>query len=358
MMRSFTSFFKLVPAFSITVLLILIFEFSLYFIPDLYKIDAAGPFFVHYKREIAEDKTKEFDILILGDSRSLSLKAHNKSETNPYSMYNFSLPAAGARYYPFLLKKYLSHHVNKPKLVVWAGDLRQFKKENTINFVEDKKIFNEYKHRLLNLFSFSETWEQYSGQELFFMFRQYLPTYLLTYKFRQGFEVFVGARLESLFKLRSHLRDRNDLITKLAETNNGQINLGTFFFTNEQGFAEKEFQKQSKYYNTEERTMKPLVDFLEYTKKENIPFVVLALPQAKGFYETLFFKTVRQDIDSITKQYSHATYLEFPNMDYDISLFAEAIHYNDKGDSVVNKEFKELVYPQLIKILEEKNAKK
>jgi len=171
-------------------------------------------------------------------------------------------------------------------------------------------------------------------------------------------EAFVGARLDNLVKLKSHLSDRNNLIIKLAEQYNGQINLGTFFFTNEPGFAEKELINQLKQANTEDRNMQPLKDFLEYSKKENIPVVVLQLPQAKGYYETKFFQAVNKDIKSITSEYSHAKYLEFPNIEYDISLFAEAIHYNDRGDKVVNDEFKNLVYPVLIKFLEENDDKK
>jgi hypothetical protein len=241
--------------------------------------------------------------------------------------------------------------------VIWAGDPRQYLTYKTNRFHEDKKLWMEFKHRILNLFTLGELWEQYSGMELFFIMRQYLPNYFLSVRYRQGFEAFIGGRPEMIIKLKSHLTDRNKLIEDMVEKTNGQINLGDFFLAPPDA-AKAELVNRIAILQHTDRNMNPLKNFLLYCKQEEIPVVILNIPQAKGINDTPFFKIVNQETKQITETFDNAIYLEFPEMDYDISLFAEAIHYNTKGNSKLNKDFTERVYPEIIKFLEKKSVKK
>ena len=133
-----------------------------------------------------------------GDSRSLSILGKKKIRQEDYSMYNFSLPAAGSRYFKYYLKKYLKNHP-KPKAVIWAADPEQFQASKSFSFNADKALWAQYKHRLLNLFSVSENFDQYEGKELFFIMKESVPNLILSIKHREGIEKAVsGIKLHQL----------------------------------------------------------------------------------------------------------------------------------------------------------------
>ena len=350
-MHSFISFFKKSPAFTLAVLFIVLFETVLHFVPNLYYLDGRGSFFTYYKRFLAEDSSRSYDILIYGDSRSLSLQGQKKNDKNKYSIYNFSLPAAGPRYFPFFLKKYLKNHSEKPKLVVWAADPALMMSKKTVSFSDNPALWNEYKHRLLNLFSISEAWEQYSGTEFFFIMKEYLPHSLLTVRHRQGFESLVGIRLESLLAGKFHLVEENKRLIKFVEDENGKINLGDFFPAPE-GASEKEIEKHLPVYNTSEINTEPLRNFLDLCRKENLKVIVLNIPRAEGFHKTLFYRTAETEIKKLLLSYPEFRYVQFENMDYPLNLFSESIHYNFKGGKRVNAEYTEKIIPQFYSYIE------
>ena len=47
-------------------------------------------------------------------------------------------------------------------------------------------------------------------------------------------------------------------------------------------------------------------------------------------------------------KFPDAAYKEFPQMDYGVNLFSEAIHYNTQGEKKLNADFKNQVYPEII----------
>lgn len=350
-MHSFISFFKKSPAFAAAVIFVVLFETVLHFIPNLYYLDGRGAFFTYYKRYLAEDSTKSYDVLIYGDSRSLSLQGYQKDSTHRYSIYNFSLPAAGPRYFPYFLKKYLQNHTEKPKLVVWAADPALMMSKKTVSFSENPALWNEYKHRLLNLFTVSETWEQYGGRELFFIMKEYLPHSMLSVRHRQGFESLVGIRLENLFAGKFHLAEENRKLAAFVEKENGKVNLGDFFFA-PKGAAEQEILKHLPLYDTAEINLEPLKKFLDYCRKENLKAAVLNIPRAEGFHKTLFYRTVKTEMMKLMTDYPEFKYIEFENMDYPVDLFSESIHYNSEGGKRVNAEYAEKIVPQFYSYIE------
>ena len=346
-MNSFISYFKQVPAFGITVLLVAVIEVGLHFIPNLHYLEGGGSFFTYYKKQIAEDKTKNFDILLLGDSRSLSINGVKEGE-GEYSMYNFSLPAAGSRYFKFFLKKYLENHP-KPKLVIWAADPEQFNQSKSKTFDTDKNLWNQYKHRLLNLFTFTESLEQYRGGELVFIAKEYLPLVMYSFKYRQGFgDLLSGLKMDTLTSRETYHTRQNHMIETITSSHNGQINLGDYFIADENEVAKSYVKYIESLDQVYEHDLFPLIDFLEYCKTKEITVLVLNIPRVEGLNQTKYFQSVTPAIRETVTSFPNAKYMEFAQMDYARNLFSESIHYNNAGEKKLNSDFKNQVYPEII----------
>ncbi len=347
-MASFILFFKKSPAFVIAVVFIILVEIVLRLIPNLEYLETGGSFFTYYKRAIAEDKNQNYNILLYGDSRSLSLKGFSKAKKD-LSVYNFSLPAAGPRYVEFFLKKYIQNHKEKPKAVVWAIDMEQFQIAKNQRFDANKEIWQTYKHRLLNLFSYEESFEQYSGFELLFITKEYIPNLFYTFKFRIGIREFLnGLKLETITKKESFHITQNNMIVKLTSQNNGQINLGDFFLADEKQRKEG-YKGLFEALDKEENpfTFSPLEKFVSYAHSEKIPVIILVLPKADKLYST---KTLSKIYSELKKEFSdkkNIYYLEFPEVSYPVNLFGEGIHYTTEGSEKLNSEYENILLPKI-----------
>ncbi len=348
-MNLFISYFKKAPALYLVILIAILFEVGLHLIPNLHYIDGGGSFFTTYKKRVAENKNVSYDFVMYGDSRSLSIFGKKRQAgVNDYSMYNFSLPAAGPRYFKFYLKKYLKNHP-KPKAVIWAADPEQLQVSKSFSFHSDRVLWGQYKHRLLNLFSVSENFEQYQGKELFFIMKESVPNLLLSVKHREGIEKFLsGVKLHQIRNLKLPNVERNILIESMVNKTNGQINLGTFFLAPEGASSADSMKPYLAAMQKTEYVIEPLRDFLEFCKEEGLPVVVLDVPHAVGLNSTPFYQSVSKAIAEEVRKSENAIYLKFPENDYPYELFSESIHYNTKGETRVNKDFDLFIYPKII----------
>ena len=352
-MNSFISYFKKSPALFIAIALIVSIETILHFIPNLHYIEGGGAFLTTYKRLIAEKGKDDFDYLMFGDSRSLSILGKKRTVENKFSMYNFSLPAAGPRYFRFYLKKYLRHH-KKPEGVIWAVDPEQLQPQKGLSFNSDKALWTQYKHRLLNLFSVVENVEQYSGRELFFIMKESAPNLMYSVKYREGLEkLFSGFVLQNFKQYELPNVRRNLLIESMMNKTNGQINLGNYFFAPEDASVQNMKSYIANMQKTD-YTILPLREFLEYCKLESMPVIVLDIPHATGLNDTPYYKTTINAITNEVKNYPNAVYLSFPEVDYDPKLFSESIHYNSKGEKKVNEEFDKFIWPKVLSFARQK----
>ena len=355
-MNSFISYSKKVPAFTITALLIVMIEVGLYFIPNLHYLEGGGSFFTYYKKQIAEDKKQSFDILLLGDSRSLSIHGVKENE-GEFSMYNFSLPAAGPRYFKFFLKKYLENHAN-PKLVIWAADPEQFNQSKAKTFDTDKNLWNQYKHRLLNLFTFPESFEQYKGGELLFIAKEYLPLMMYSFKYRQGFgDLLNGLKMETFTSRETYHTRQNRMIETITSSHNGQINLGDYFIADENEVAKSYVKYIESLNKVKKYDLDPLADFLNFCKEKQIKVLVLNIPRVEGLNQTQYFQSVTPAIKDKTALFPNAKYLEYPEMHYPLSAFSESIHYNSTGEKRLNSDFKQFIYPEIISYIKNSDKK-
>ena len=328
------------------------FETTLYLVPDLYYIDGRGAFLTSYKRAVVEDPQRTYDYLVFGDSRSMSING-KKDE-----MYNFSLPAAGPRYFSFFLKKYLKYHDKKPRVVVWAADGFQFAGRKNVMYHDNPEVWKQFRHRLLNLFSISENWEQYEGEELAFIMKESLPTLLLSVKHREGFErIITGTKLSDLRDMElGNVRENKKLAQHLEELN-GQVNVGNYFDVPDfvaLDLSKKSLKQQIDQRNIKEYTMEPVLDFLEAAEKNGIKVVILEIPLMTGLSATGYNQAISRKLAEIAGRYEGAKYMRFPVMDYSPEYFAEGIHYNRKGEIRMNGEFDRYVWPEIVKFGEQK----
>lgn len=83
---------------------------------EIYFYEHTEVFLVNNVRKKMESGVLDYKGLIFGDSRSMSLIPSKES-----GIYNFSLPAMGARYYAHYLSKYLKAGNKKPEFILFAS---------------------------------------------------------------------------------------------------------------------------------------------------------------------------------------------------------------------------------------------
>jgi len=236
------SFILRFKALFLTILLLLLIEGGLRLLPLRY-IMGAGVFLTEHHRLLAEAESPAFDYVILGDSRSLSLLGHAPTAEEPYSIYNFSLPAMGPRYYKFFIEKYFSGRKQLPAAVIFAGDPALFMDTwnyayHDKNFVysespdeplsrylwnrfyrrirgllagdrrympagpdrDDPMLWDAFSHRYLHMFSASELSRQMTGAERIFIVSQAVPLFSHLYKYREGIEQYTLGLRPELFR--------------------------------------------------------------------------------------------------------------------------------------------------------------
>jgi hypothetical protein len=364
-MNLFISYFKKSPAFSIAIFLVIVIEIFLLSTPKLDYLDPTGVFYTTLKRKVAESENN-FDYIMLGDSRSLSIlgKKSNPAQNTTIdfqnnlniidlsqpSFYNFSLPAAGTRYLKYFVDKYLTSN-QKPKVIIYALDIEQFRPGQSQAFNVDPTIWSIFKHRLLNLFSLTENLSQYQGKEKYFILKESLPYTIQSVRHREGLDkLLTGMRIKDIKQGDLPYLRSNQRLEKLTDETNGQVNLGTYLeippgITNDmiQEIINGSIQAQK----DEIPNMITLLDFIHYTNQLQIPLVILEVPHAEGLPESNFYKRVRKEFIQISKNNLNVIYLSFPSKSYSLDYFAEGIHFNAKGEERVNREFNDSIWSQI-----------
>lgn len=237
---SSTSLFSRYKAFWILIGFFLVLEIVLRAAPIEYGA-GAGVFLTEHRRELAEASSPEFDYIMLGDSRSLSVNGHKKSSAEPYSLYNFSMPAMGPRYFKHLLLKYIENRKTPPAAVILSMDPGNFQKswhvplydsnmryadrldESTLEYLSKRtirglqrpftrdgiqmwaayspdEIWDHFGHRFLNLFSFAELAGQFRGPERLFVLKEALPMTSHVYRYREALASLTFSFRRSAFK--------------------------------------------------------------------------------------------------------------------------------------------------------------
>lgn len=350
-MNSFISFFRKAKGFSYAALFIIGIEIVVGFAPFMDYLDPTGVYYTTLKRSVAETKN-DYDYIMLGDSRSLSIFGKHSKDGSP-SFYNFSLPAAGTRYLPYFIDKYLTAN-ERPKAILFAIDPEQYKPSQVQAFHVDPKIWTLFKHRLLNLFSLRENMEQYEGKEAYFIFKEALPNLIPTVRHREGLEkMLTGMKPKDILNGDYPYYKSNIRLRDLTEETYGQVNLGTYLEIPDgitMDMIQKIVNDSIPGLNKTKSDMSSLDVFLDYAESKNIPIILLEIPHAEGLPQTSFYQEVRAGFKDRAKTRSHVHYLEFPGLSYPIDHFTEGIHFNEKGEERVNKEFNQVIWPKVLEL--------
>jgi hypothetical protein len=350
-MNSFTLFFKKSQGFLGALLVIIALEIFIGSAPFMKYLDPTGVFYTTLKRGIAESENN-FDYIMLGDSRSLSIKGKPGDDSNP-SFYNFSLPAAGTRYLIYFVEKYLDNN-KPPEAIIFAIDPEQFKPSQSKAFHVDPKIWMIFKHRLLNLFSLTENLKQYEGKEAYFILKESVPILIPSVRHREGLEKLITSmKPKDLQQGDFPNYKSNKRLESLTATTYGQVNLGTYLeippgITLD--MIQQSVENSINNLDHENIDLSSLDELIAFAQEKGIGIYLLEVPHATGMAETKFYLKIRSEFRLRAEKYDHVHIFSFPDNSYPIDHYAEGIHFNEKGEKRVNKEFDTFVWPRILEL--------
>jgi hypothetical protein len=376
----------------------------------IYYFEKPEKFLITYIRKKIESGKNNYDIIILGDSRSMSLNPGNFK-----NVYNFSMPAMGSRYYPYFVEKYIKYN-KKPKAIIFAGSpvlvysgkgnpvihpslkdyvsvdmtLKEYLYKRSIkrimnftnellslnknlnNFNREELIWEFFSHRLLYSFSTLELARQYIGVERIFVLSQSLPLNYSTYKYRDAiknlleidnfrtFENYYGTDKCPCEKLlitycqppRSQYQD-NKLVEKIIVENNGYMNISDRLPPKMiQKFEQQKENIISKYKTTMNNT--PIMDFtytkefIKYLQINNILYIYLLVPFPEYFKESREINEFIDKFREVLMEFPNTNIFLFPTMFFSHELYSDQVHLNCEGAKKLNDEFQNIVLPQII----------
>ncbi|MCR9144597.1 MAG: hypothetical protein NXI24_20330 [bacterium] len=358
----------------ITVAVFLVLEVIIRLLPMEYGL-GAGVFLTNHRRAVVdgvplpsgEGPEPDFDYIIFGESRSLSLSGHAPTPERPYSVYNLSLPAMGSRYYPKFLRKYLAGHERPPAAVIFAADPGVFQEswarplhdqallysdgadESLAQYLSKRTTrrvsallesgaaatqappppglrFDDYSHRFLHLFSPGELIEYYTGAERVLLLREALPLQYYTYRFRDSLRqnlkyAFRGDdriqlpdecnrcdfldRPECRPEL-SHMQDNRLIEKRLARTRGG-INLGdrlTPLQRMQFGLVRARLiEATAKRFEEIKPELKPLAEFLTVARDQGVKVVMAPTPSVDAYRGTEYYRLYAAGLAELAQRF-------------------------------------------------------
>lgn len=375
----------------------------------VYYFDKPEKFLITYIRNKIEKGNLSYKMIILGDSRSMSLKP------NYPEVFNFSLPAMGTRYYKFFVKKYLKYNP-KPKAVLFAGSptlvhsgkgsplvdsklipyvhpemsLREYLYKRSIyriiNLTSDeifsKKESNQeflwefFSHRFLFLFNTYEVSEIYRGPEWFFIISQSIPLNFLTYKHRdailnffnletyQFVENFYGTELCSCSQILekqcqtvpSNFQD-NQIMRKYIENNQGNYNISDRIpkeKLSEWELKKSEIIQQQMQIANSVPTFdfSTNQDFIEYLHQNQILYIYINIPFPDYFKEGSYIQNFFKEYEIFLSKFSNTALFKFTEEYYSRDLYPDQVHLNCYGAEKLNQEFQNSMLPKILKYID------
>lgn len=379
----------------------------------------AGVFLTNHRRAVVEGRSldasvepePDFDYIIFGESRSLSLSGHAPTAERPYSVYNLSLPAMGARYYADYLRKYLAARERPPAAVVFAADPGVFQDawarplhdqgllysdgpdESLGEYLVKRTTrrvaalgdaggaaqpalppgvrFDDYSHRFLHLFSPGEFFEYYTGAERLLLLREALPLQYYSYRYRNSIRQNLkygpaGSTPVSLpeecnrcdFLDRpecrpelSHTQD-NLLIEARLKRSMGGINLGDRLTPVQRlQFSLVRAQLiESTRQNFErvEPELDPLAELLAVAREHGVRVVLAPTPTVDAYRGTRYYRLYAEGLNGLRAEYGDVfTVLEFPEPYIAGERFVDQIHYDCPTAKKVSADFHRHIMPRV-----------
>ncbi len=405
---SFTSHFKKLLILFICIIVVI--EFFVRIIP-IYYFDKPEKFLIHFVRKKIESGQNNYDVIILGDSRSMSLNPGTYK-----NVYNFSLPGMGSRYYPYFIKKYLSFNNKKPKAIIFAGSpllvftgkgepvvhssLKRYVKPDMSIFeyiynrtvyrimnldINDQKfsynreelLWDFFSHRLLFLFSTIELAKQYTGVERVYVLSESIPLNYSTYKFRDAiknlfelnnyktFKNYFGEAYCSCNNLLlsecqpsiSQLQD-NIKTEILLNKNNGYLNISDRLSPRLREQYSKQKENIIKIYKAgfdyvPKFDFSYTKEFIEYLNQNNILYIYLLVPFPSYFTESKELQAFQIEFEKFLSNFPNTKIFYFPTRYFDPDLYSDQVHLTCEGAEKLNIEFQEIVLPRILEYVNE-----
>lgn len=372
----------------------------------------AGIFLTEHRKALIESSSPEFDYIILGDSRSLSLRGHPQSKEEPYSVYNLSLPAMGARYFPHYLEKYLENRSRPPAAVIFAGDPGLFQQAWSVPNHDQSMLYAErldeslaeylahrftkriaylregrspdqrnafglliwetFSHRYLHLFDVSDMLSQYRGAERVFMVREAVPNAFHLYRFRDGIRQYtVDLRANSFRKhplpaycsscaevarAECHpdmpkIEDNELLAAQLAESY-GQVNLGNRLGPSDRfkyyQIRDGAIAQQVKFFETQEPDMRQVEALIQKAAEKGVRIVFSDVPAVEPMRGVRYHRIYFERMKDLEKRYPNMKVIRFPDPYYPVKLFIEQVHYECEGAERLSSDFYSTVMPSIL----------
>lgn len=403
----------------ITVAIFLVLEIVVRLLPLEYGM-GAGVFLTNHRRDLVDGMNpgdepgavRDFDYIIFGESRSLSLTGQAATPEKPYSVYNLSLPAMGSRYYAKYLRKYLAGHAKPPAAVIFAGDpgvfqnawgrplhdqallyadgadeslAQYFAKRTTrrVSALLDTSQkgaliaapgagWENYSHRFLHLFSPAELIEYYTGAERLFLLREALPLQYYTYRFRESIRHNIKYLIQGRESIElpeecrrcemldqpqcrpdlSKMQDNRLIAAKLKRTQGG-INLGDRLTPVQRlqfGMVREQLiRATAENFEQAVPDLKPLVDLLTVAREHGVRVVLAPTPSVDAYRDTAYYRLFRVALAELREQFSDVLIsIEFPKPFIAGDRFVDQIHYDCPTAKSVSADFHRYVMPRVI----------
>lgn len=409
-MHTCAAFFRRYPAAWICVGLFTVVEVVARVAPVEYGMGAAV-FLTQHRRNLVDSSGPDFDYIIFGESRSLSLLGHAPTGAENWSVYNLSLPAMGSRYYSYYLDKYLANRFNKPSALIFAGDMAVFqegwnlplhdpariytdsREDTLVQYLTNRivrrpgqglsppasavnapqeAIWETYSHRYLFLFSPAELMRQFHGAERLFVLREAAPLQYYTFRYRDALRYFLSnpfparpAPLPAECRqcgnsyapmCRPDLTQFQDNVA-LAEgldARYGQINLGDRLSLEQvmsySVLRERLVKDTQDFFNRIQPDLRPLVALLETAKRSGVPVILAPTPTVAEYRDTRFYAEIESQLTDILARYPEAHRVDFAEPYLPAERFVDQIHYDCIGAEQVNADFYRTVMPRVLNI--------
>ncbi len=371
----------------------------------------AAVFLTKHRRDLVDASGPDFDYIIFGESRSLSLLGHAPTGPENWSVYNLSLPAMGSRYYSYYLEKYLANRYNKPSALIFAGDMAVFQEGWNLPLHDPARIYTDsredtllqylshrivrrpaqglspppaaanapqeaiwetYSHRYLFLFSPAELMHQFHGAERLFVLREAAPLQYYTFRYRDALRYFLSNPFPQAAEplpaecrlcansyapmCRPDLTQFQDNAALAAglDARYGQINLGDRL-TLEQVMSysvirDRLVKDTQDFFNRIRPDLRPLIALLETARRAGVPVVLAPTPTVREYRDTRFYKEIEAQLPGILARYPEAHRIDFAEPHLPAERFVDQIHYDCAGAEQVNADFYRTVMPQVLRV--------
>lgn len=379
----------------------------------VYKFEKTEKFLLTSVKNQIESGVNNYDIIILGDSRSMSL---NPGQFK--NIYNFSLPAMGTRYYKYFVKKYIKYN-KKPKAVLFAGSptlvfsgkgspivdnkllsyvtpdmtLSEylykrsierifyskeplFFQSNSFNTINNNEMLWEFfGHRFLLPFNTLEISEIYKGPEWFFVVSQSIPLNYYTYRYRDA--------IKNIFNIENYKREKNfygedyctcdklflkecqpptsrvqdnEILEQYRKKYNGFYNISDRI-SKEQQFQWDLRKEEQLKTQMEQANSVPLLnfsltkEFIEYLESNNILYIYMNTPFPDYYKDSVYITTFYKGFKKFISKFPRAKIFHLPNEFLNRNLFSDQVHLNCEGAKQLNIEFQTITLPEILEYI-------